>query len=215
MIESERDRFYELISDVYAFYRVDCSVFALGIWWESCKAFDFAAVKDAMNRHAVNPDNGQFLPKPADVVKLIGGGTMDGALIAWSKVDRAMRTIGPYETVVFDDPIIHAVLSDMGGWIELGKRTDDDWPFRAKEFEARYRGYRTRGRIEHYPDKLPGIIDATNAPNGFDLALPTLIGDQARATRVLNGGSAGGGLQITKLTHALLAQVSRKEECAA
>jgi len=33
--------------------------------------------------------------------------------------------------------------------------------------------------------------------------------------RVLNGGSAGGGLRFTKLTPALLAQMPRKEELAA
>lgn len=215
MKADDRQDFKRMLEVIFDSYQRDLSEGVLELWWTLMQPYDAPAVRDAFNRHCVNPDNGQFLPKPADVVKLIGGGTMDGALVAWSMVDRAMRTVGPYETVVFDDPIIHAVVSDMGGWIELGKRTDDDWPFRAKEFEARYRGYRTRGRVEHYPNKLPGIIDATNAPNGFDLALPTLIGDRARATRVLNGGSASGGLQFTKLTPVLLAQMPRKEELAA
>jgi hypothetical protein len=34
------------------------------------------------------------------------------------------------------------VISDMGGWVLLGSKGDGDWPFIAKEFENRYRGYR-------------------------------------------------------------------------
>jgi len=120
----DRQDFKKMLEVIFDSYQRDLSEGVLELWWTLMQPYDAPAVRDAFNRHCVNPDNGQFCPKPADVVKLIGGGTMDGALIAWSKVDRAMRTIGPYETVVFDDPIIHAVLSDMGGWIELGKRTD-------------------------------------------------------------------------------------------
>lgn len=108
------------------------------------KPFDLAAVKDALNRHCVNPDNGQFMPKPADVVKLLQGSSQDGALVAWAKVDRAVRQVGTYSTVVFDDPIIHRVVQDMGGWVALGDKREKEWPFVAKEFENRYRGYPMR-----------------------------------------------------------------------
>lgn len=196
MVESDRKPFFELVANVYAFYRVDCTPFALGVWWEACKPFDFTAARDAMNRHSVNPDNGQFLPKPADIVKLIGGGTQDGALIAWSKAERALRQVGTYETVAFDDPIIHAVISDMGGWIKFGQSTEDELPFIRKEFETRYRGYRLRGHIDHYPAKLIGITDATNQQSGFEEGVPKLIGDPERAARVLHGGGEGNGLRV-------------------
>ena len=84
--------------------------------WVGCEALtriardhrltDLRAVADALNRHAVNPDNGQFLPKPADIVRLINGNTVDRALVAWSTVERAIRSTGPYQSVVFDSPEI-------------------------------------------------------------------------------------------------------------
>ena len=189
MTEQDKPNFAKLLTSVMAFYRHDMSEFALGVWWEGCKPFDFAAIRDAFNRHAVNPDNGQFAPKPADIVKLLQGSSADGAMVAWSKVDKAVRCVGSYQTVVFDDPTIHAVIQDMGGWIELGKKEEREWPFVAKEFQARFRGYKTQGGVEAYPKRLIGIANAQNAQQGFAAQAPVLIGNPNQARVVLENGS--------------------------
>jgi len=77
-------------------------------------------------RHLMNPDTGQFLPKPADIVRMLGGRTLDRALMAWAKVDKAVRQIGTYESVVFDDALIHRVLHEMGGWVGMGQKTENE-----------------------------------------------------------------------------------------
>src|SRR5260363_431940 len=79
------ERFQALIQGVYDFYGKDLSRFTLSLWWCAMRPYDLAAVTDALNRHCVNPDTGQFLPKPADVVRMLGGSTQDAALIAWRK----------------------------------------------------------------------------------------------------------------------------------
>lgn len=188
MIAAEKQQFYDLMADVYAFYRQDTSSFALGIWWDAMKPFDLAAVSNALSRHCVNPDNGQFMPKPSDVVKLLRGSTQDSALEAWAKVDKAVRSVGTYRSVTFDDPIILLVLQDMGGWVALGTKKEDEWPFVAREFENRYRGYATRP-IQEHPRWLPGIAEAQNVQAGQRVEPPVLIGDAARARAVLQGGS--------------------------
>lgn len=165
------------------------------IWWKAMAPFDLAAIRDALNRHCMNPDNGQFCPKPADVVRLIEGGTVDASLVAWTKVDRAVRSIGTYDTVAFDDPIIHAVVSDMGGWIEFGRWTESEWPFKAKEFETRYRRYRIKGKIETYPGKLLGRVDLENGDK-CTAQLPRLIGNPELAAQVVKQGADGNRLQI-------------------
>src|SRR6266850_1493447 len=95
---------------VHSFYGKDCSTFALDVWWAAMRPYDLSAVREALGRHCVNPDNGQWMPRPADVVRLTEGSTMDAAMTAWSKVDRAVRHVGCYRSVAFDDPLIHAVL---------------------------------------------------------------------------------------------------------
>ena len=200
MLENEREQFFALVSDVHAFYRVECTPFALGVWWEAFKHFDLLAVRGAMNRHAVNPDNGQFVPKPADIVKLIGGTSQDSALIAWSKAEKAIRSVGPYRSVVFDDALIHAVVSDMGGWSELTSVSEKELPFKAKEFENRYRGYKTAGGVESYPPRLICLAEMTNSCSGQRIDPPVLIGNPDKARAVLNGG-VDRPLQIT-MAHA-------------
>ncbi|NYT25371.1 hypothetical protein H0A73_17360 [Alcaligenaceae bacterium] len=189
MIDSDRAHFFGLVADVYAFYGREFSDFAGTVWWAAMRSFDLVAVNDAFGRHCVNPDAGQYLPKPADIVRMLQGSTQDAAMVAWSKVDRAVRSVGAYQTVAFDDPIIHRALEDMGGWITLGQKSEKEWPFVAKEFENRYRGYRSRSEVPAYPSSLPGIAQAQNAMNGHGQPEPVLIGNAEVARRVLLGGS--------------------------
>lgn len=199
MTELDRKGFYALVSDVYAFYRQDCSSFALNVWWEAMKPFDPAAVGRALSAHAVNPDSGQFLPKPADIVRVLQGGTADQAMAAWSKVDAAIRSVGTYRDVVFDDALIHAVLRDMGGWLQLGEKSEDEWPFIAKEFAVRYRGFVMRRETPAYPPVLIGIAGATNRKDKQDVEPPVLLGDPVKARAVMQGGIDAPRLLATPL----------------
>jgi hypothetical protein len=188
MQEPDRGAFAALITDVHAFYRQDVSPFAISVWWTAMRPYDLAAVKDALGRHVVNPDSGQFMPKPADVIRMLQGSTADSALIAWSKVDRAMRMVGPYPSVVFDDPLIHRVLDDMGGWTQYTMVADTEWAFVQREFQTRYRGYKMRSATPQYPPRLIGIAEARNAEAGQPIAPPMLLGDADKAAAVLRGG---------------------------
>jgi hypothetical protein len=162
------------------------------------KPYDYRAVADALNRHCVNPDSGQFAPKPADVVKMLQGSTQDSALVAWAKVDRAVRSCGTYNSVVFDDPIIHRVIMDMGGWVQVGGKDEKEWPFVAKEFETRYRGYKMRNETPEYQRVLTGIAESQNNRVGHKSNPPVLIGHAEQAKRVMLGGSDNPQLTFTR-----------------
>lgn len=203
MTEQESEQFNGLIAGVYSFYRQEFSDFALGVWWAAMRPFDFAAVRDALNRHAVNPDNGQFCPKPADVIRLLGGSNLDRATMAWTKVQEAVHHVGTYQTVCFDDPIINAVIAEMGGWIAHGQiDVERELPFKQREFEQRYRAYRTRGGVGDYQKCLSGIFERENGPKGLSTE-PVLIGDAARAALVYRKGGDGSSLTFTPLSAAL------------
>jgi hypothetical protein len=200
MLNSDRGAFFTLLADVYAFYGKEFSEFAGNVWWSAMSAYDLKAVREALGRHCVNPDAGQYLPKPADVVRMLQGGTQDSALQAWAKVDRALRQVGTYQSVAFDDALIHRVLHDMGGWVLLGTKTEDDWPFVAKEFENRYRGYRMRSERPEYPPVLVGHAEAQNARLGFATQPPVLIGNAQQAQATMLGGASQSVVAFTRLT---------------
>ncbi len=208
MHERDRSSFFALLSDVFSFYRQDLSTFTGNIWWNAMQPFDFHAVHDALTRHCVNPDNGQFLPKPADVVRLLQGSTQDSALMAWSKVEAAIRKVGTHVSVTFDDAFIQQVLQDMGGWIALGQKKEPDWPFVRNEFVNRYRGYRQLGPLTTWPAVLVGAAEASNQCNGFKSDPPVLIGDVKGAQQIQVHGTHAGSLTVTRLDQNSFKQLS-------
>lgn len=189
MKQQDFDEFCEMLDLVAEQYHKTLSDGAKMLYWQGLADFDISAVKQAAFRHLRNPDNGQFMPKIADFVRMLQGTTQDSALTAWAKVDQAVRRIGTYTDVVFDDAIIHRVIHDMGGWIGFGTKGEDEWPFVAKEFENRYRGFKQRNEIPDYPKRLIGIVSAHNEQKGFPGEAPVLIGNEMIAKQVLAGGS--------------------------
>ena len=210
MQSSDFDKFDSMMQAVAGMYGRDLSPGVISLYWQGLQHYDLSAVREALNRHVQNPDSGQFMPKIADIRKMLGGTTQDAALVAWTKVDHAVRRVGTYADVVFDDPIIHRVLHDMGGWVTVGSKTEDEWPFVAKEFENRYRGYRMRSEQPDYPPVLIGVAGAHNRNGGFKVEPPKLIGDPHQAQIVMEGGTGRQLIGIESAGSTVLALV-RKE----
>lgn len=204
MKPADFDQFVTMLTAVGDLYGKPPSEMAITLWWGALQQYDLAAVRQGFDRHVRNPDTGQFAPKPADIVKMLQGSTQDAALLAWAKVDRAVREVGPFSSVVFDDPIIHRVLHDMGGWIQLGDKTEKEWPFIAKEFENRYRGYRMRNEQPEYPRVMLGAAEAQNSKNGHESQPPILIGDADAAARVMQGGTTSPLVGYTRTGEGLM-----------
>jgi hypothetical protein len=203
MQPTDRGDFKDLMTAAMAFYRRDMSPFALGVWWEACKAFELEQVSKALTAHATDPEQGRFPPMPADVVKHLAGTKTDRSLVAWSKAMQAMARVGSWGSVAFDDPAIHATIEDMGGWPLLCATTDDELPFVQKRFCDTYRAYASRPDVPHLA-VLRGNHDANpeNIKKGL-LQKPALIGDRGRAAMVAAGPNRDRA-QITHVSSALL-----------
>lgn len=188
MQEQDRPQFAQLITEALGFYRQDVSEFQLEIWWESMRRFELQDVRKAMSYHIQNPDRGQFPPRPADITRFLSGGSTDRALRAWSRVERALRHVGPYKTIIFDDPIIHRVLEEMGGWIDVCETsTEKDLDFKGQEFRTRYQGYAVR-RPEEWSPQLIGYVEQDCRAHGYEPPEPVIYGDQQKALQVHEQG---------------------------
>jgi len=196
MKPTDRPAFAQLLTDALAFYRQDVSTFALGVWWAACEGFELEQVAKALTAHALDPDRGQFAPKPADLVRVLRGTSADRSLIAWGKVLDAMQRVGAYRSVVFDDGAIHAAISDMGGWPAVCRTLTDELPFTQKRFCDLHRAYSLRPDAA-YPPQLLGDHALENRLNGHAADAPALVGDVARAREVERLGSAAGKTAIT------------------
>lgn len=146
-----------------------------------------------------NPDSGQFMPRPADVIRELSGSSETRASAAWAKVRHAIERVGHMPSVVFDDAVIHAVVADMGGWVQLSLVTYDELPFRERDFLRFYRSYMGRD-LGDYPRKLAGMAETENTAAGHAVAEPQLLGDAQKCLAVMRGGSDKPRLTVQPLS---------------
>jgi hypothetical protein len=198
MRSSDKPAFVSLITDVLAFYRQDTSPFALQVWWSACERFDLEQVSKALTKHAMDAERGQFAPKPADMVRMLQGTATDRAMLAWGKVLQAMQSVGAYTDVVFDDPAIHAVIDDLGGWVKACRGELKELSYLQHRFTESYRAYAGRGEFE-YPRMLSGdrSPDAEYLKFGRPVPKPALVGDKDKARQVYERGQLGGKVAVS------------------
>lgn len=189
MLETDKLEFAEIWGAAWAMYGKVVTTQLLSMAFEALRSYSIQEVRIGLTRHIQSPDTGQFTPKPADVIKQIDGNASTRAMIAWNKVDRAVRLIGAWSSVIFDDGLIHRVISDMGGWVQLCKTEDKEYSFKQKEFLARYQTYLVRNSYDQYPKVLSGLSDQHNVRKGLDLQTPFSVGDSAKALQVYANGA--------------------------
>jgi hypothetical protein len=206
----ERRRFASLLTALSDYYNATISKAVAGIYWEGLRQYDYEAIEKACWAHTQLPDEaGRWMPRNADIIKMIVGSTLDQAALAWSRFDSALRTRGTWDDVVFDDPLIHRVVADMGGWVWFGHKYEGekgDWQFVAKDFQGRYRSYRIRGVVPDYPARLTGIGNAHNASHNLPLLPMILLGDAEKAKQVFKGGNGAAQLGFARVVPQIGAQ---------
>lgn len=189
MNQNEKPAFGGLMASVADLYGKTMTNGVAEIYWQALRAYDFADIQRAAGAHALDPDAGQYMPKPADFVRHIDGSKASQASVAWAKVVDAIRSQGSYKSVCFDDPMIHAAIQDMGGWIKVCAVLEKDLPFEERRFATSYNGYKLRGVSKgDYPPYLIGAAEGENRSNGKPVAPPLLLGNQEKAQAVLSGG---------------------------
>lgn len=213
MNESDKTQFAQLIFGTGEYYAKEISKGVVKLYWESLKVHDYEDVNRAVIRHMEDPDQGQFMPKIADIKRHIDGSKKTQAMQAWTKVDKAIRQVGPWVSICFDDPIINRVLSDMGGWISLcDTPTEKDLEFKMHEFDKRFQAYVLQGGVSDYPRVLIGHTDAINAQNGHERDEPLLLGNSGKAQLVFQGGNEGARIEAKRADKVALELVAAIED---
>lgn len=158
------------------------------LYFQSLRDYQIEDIKNAVSvmiRTRVFPS----FPKPAEIIQEINGTAKDRSLSAWILVTDAIRRHGSYESVQFEDSVIHSVVDVMGGWPKLCQTNEDELKWKQKEFENLYQ---VIGRRDgNHPNHLPGIIELENRMNGYEdhIPKPVLITGNVDRLRLVYSGT--------------------------
>lgn len=188
MNRTELNQFSKLWAGMAEMYGKTVSDAVIAMAYAALEKYDIADIRRAINAHVADPTRGQFLAKPADLILHIDGDPESRSLQAWTKVEDAIKRVGPHQDVVFDDAAVMVAIEDMGGWIPLCGISDSDLPYKRQEFTKRYKGYLSRPPARH-PAKLIGISSASNMQRFPNYKPdPILIGNPQQAMLVHESG---------------------------
>ncbi len=110
----------------------------------------------------------KWFPKPVDLVEAAEGSREERALTAWQVLIDAVKKIGPYQSVYFEDHVLGRIVEHFNGWIEVCNWTHSELPFRRKEFLDAYRTTRLSA-----PSRVHcGLLEAENRRRGFLSDIP-------------------------------------------
>jgi hypothetical protein len=133
----------------------------------------------------------KFFPKPVELIDCITGGTgslADKAMVEACRVLEAIKSVGTYTTVCFDDAVTQAVIiQQFGGWAKFGDMLVENEKWFLKDFAAAYQAF-SRQNVRHY-GALPGISQGQNALTGVERdEKPVIIGDVEKAKVIHSQG---------------------------
>jgi len=180
----DQKRVVETLTAVASLYKQDLAPGVISIWLQALDRFTADQIVGALTAHVTDPERGQFMPKPADVIRVLAGTASDAALIAWGKVIATVRRHGSYADVVFDDPKIMQAIEQIGGWVRLCEMREEDEHWRQKDFTAIYRTCDGKS----HPHILRGRFSLHNIPLGYAPEVPLLVGNESKAQAILESG---------------------------
>lgn len=151
-------------------------------WFQDLEDFDLREVKRAL-QEIRRSRNDAFLPSVGQVRAWIVGGEDERAVTAWGRLLGALETHGIYRSVDFQDPVLHTVIDQMGGWVRLVDQFGDspqELSYRRHEFVQTYKAF-SKKLPGPAPTHLRGLAEIANGDSrghwdhGFDHVDPVLV----------------------------------------
>lgn len=178
MTDQDRDRFEEILLGLAEIFDKQLSEGQLDLYFG---ALSDMSIEDVVRAGNILARSTKFFPKPVEFRESMAINTDDMAAIAYAKFFKGCKHT-PDKTLVFDDPIIHAVIVNLGGWND---ELYDKWAsiekevWLRKDFERLYKTYAKMGVPDNTPEKLAGRMERNNEGR-WDWATPqpALIGSK-------------------------------------
>lgn len=73
MIDNDRRDFAEIIAAIWSIHDRRISAAMIDVYWLAARHLDLADVRRALIIHEQNEYDGQYIPKPADITRIVNG----------------------------------------------------------------------------------------------------------------------------------------------
>jgi hypothetical protein len=161
----DKNKFAVIMNDMGETFERKISPGLMKTYFSVLINYSIDEVEKAFISHLLDPDQGMFFPKPANIVKQLSGTSkqqeqaVEGrAEIAWNVILGEMSRIGSYGSLKLDDRQALASVTAVGGWKKICSQTHDQLVWVKKEFISCYENYE-RTPLEALPMNLPGRIE--------------------------------------------------------
>lgn len=155
MKESDIEEFTKALTITAALFKESNTPEMIKLYFEILKKYEIEDIKWALRQHL---ETSKFFPKPAELIAFINKpeSIEDKANKAWNLLLKSIGRYGYYDSVQFEDKIIHSCVRAMGGWMQVSDREPDTWMH--KDFVNFYKSYQNTT----HPDKVTGMIEKQN-----------------------------------------------------
>lgn len=151
----------EMVSACGVVYGKEVTEILVKTFW---MMLDGYSVEDLKRAFMIHLESSKFFPTPAHILANLREGEDELASRALSKLQRAIVSVGRYQSIAFmDDPLIGHVVHELGGWPKVCQMEERDLRF---SFTNLYKGRASR-REKLAPVTNPGVHELENASRGI------------------------------------------------
>lgn len=167
MSGQDKERFAMCMSAMAEAFSQEVSDLKGDIYFKALSDLSINSIEQAV-WNIINTRTTATFPKVAEIRESVMGKVEDKAMLALSKVEKAVREVGGYASIVFDDPLIHAVIQTFNnGWVGVCDMSADEWKWSRKDFLKLYEAMARNGNGNVEP-VLHGRHYLNNSNNGHE-----------------------------------------------
>lgn len=180
-----KETFLKSLVAMQAYYGHQLKSEVIEMYWNRLKLLNYDDLKLAMQNIQDNfvPTSQVPFPLIPHFLEACNRTGKNKAQEALTKTCKAVRDVGPYQTVDFGDKALHATIDRFGGWVELCQWTQKDWNINEGRFLAAYEAQSTNPEMG--PEKLPGVFERENSIAGYKADEPVMIENRNQKQRRL------------------------------
>lgn len=175
MVSDDEREFRDLIAGLFSVFAKDFDEVLFGAWWTALEDLPLERVAHGIKRALREC---KWMPAAAEIRSLAGCLTMEErATLAFQSAKEAVKRVGPYSSVTFDDPVVNATIRLVGGWTDFCDASESgelDRYVRPRFLKA-YITLANRGIRPSEGAYLVGIHESNNRRDGYPVEGPQCV----------------------------------------